>query len=41
MELNRLVETLRTWKEIERVDVNIIYDVVKTLFHRLPDDSFE
>ena len=41
MELNRLVETLRTWKEIERVDVNIIYDVVKTLFHRLPDDVFE
>jgi DNA-binding Lrp family transcriptional regulator len=41
MALNRLVEELRTWKEIERVDVNIIYDIVKTMFHRLPEDMFE
>lgn len=41
MALNRLVEELRTWKEIERVDVNIIYDIVKTMFHRLPEDMFK
>lgn len=41
MELNRLVEELRRWKEIERVDVNIIYDAVKTMFHRLPEDALE
>ncbi len=41
MELNRLVEELRRWKEIERVDVNIIYDAVKTMFHRVPEDAFD
>ena len=41
LELNRLVEELRRWKEIERVDVNIIYDVVKTMFHRLPEDALD
>jgi len=39
LDLNRLVEELRRWNEIERVDVNIIYDVVKTMFHGLPDDA--
>jgi DNA-binding Lrp family transcriptional regulator len=39
LELNRLIEELRTWKEIERVDVNIIYDVVKAMYHRLPEDA--
>jgi len=41
LELNRLVEELRTWKEIARVDVNIVYDVVKAMFHRLPKDAFD
>jgi len=41
LELNKLVEKLRAWKEIERVDVNIIYDVVKTMSHRLPEDAFD
>lgn len=41
LELNKLVEELRMWKEIERIDVNIIYDVVKTMFHRLPEDAFK
>lgn len=40
MELNKLIEELRRWKEIERVDVNIIYDAVKTMFHRLPEAAF-
>jgi DNA-binding Lrp family transcriptional regulator len=41
MELNMLVEELRTWKEIERVDVNIVYDVVKAMSHRLPEEALE
>jgi len=41
LKLNRLVEELRRWKEIERVDVNIVYDVVKTIFHRLPEDALD
>jgi DNA-binding Lrp family transcriptional regulator len=41
MELNMLVEELRTWREIERVDVNIVYDVVKTTSHRLPEEALE
>jgi len=41
MELNMLVEELRTWREIERVDVNIVYDVVKTMSHRLPEEALE
>ena len=36
-----LVEELRTWREIERVDVNIVYDVVKTMSHRLPEEALE
>ena len=40
MELNKLVEELRRWREIERVDVNIIYEAVKTMFHRVPEDAF-
>lgn len=39
LELNRLVEELRRWNEFERVDVNIIYDVAKSLFHRLPEEA--
>jgi len=39
--LNRLVEDLRKWKAIERVDVNIIYDVVKSAFHGLPHNAFD
>lgn len=41
LELNKLVEDLRAWNEIERVDVNIIYDVVKTMSHRLPIGAFD
>ncbi|MDQ1280533.1 MAG: Lrp/AsnC family transcriptional regulator, regulator for asnA, asnC and gidA [Thermoproteota archaeon] len=41
LELNRLVEELRAWKEIERVDVNIVYDVVKAMSHRLPGDALK
>jgi DNA-binding Lrp family transcriptional regulator len=41
LELNKLVEELRKWKEIERVDVNIIYDVVKTMSHRLPESALD
>lgn len=41
LELNKLIEELRIWKEVERVDVNIIYDVVKAMFHRLPEAALE
>ena len=41
LELNKLIEDLRTWKEIQRVDVNIIYDMIKTKLHRLPDAALE
>ncbi len=41
MELNTLIEELRIWKEIERVDANIIYEVAKSTFHRLPEDALE
>jgi Lrp/AsnC family transcriptional regulator for asnA, asnC and gidA len=41
LELNRLVEELRAWKEIGRVDVNIVYDVVKAMSHRLPEDALK
>ncbi len=41
LELNRLVEELRAWKEIERVDVNIVYDVVKAASHRLPEGALK
>ncbi len=39
LDLNRLVEELRKWKEIERIDVNIIYDAIKNRLHNLPDDA--
>jgi DNA-binding Lrp family transcriptional regulator len=41
LELNRLIEELRRWKEIERVDINIIYDAIKTTLHRLPEAALE
>ena len=41
MELNKLVEELRRWKEIERVDVNIIYESVKTMLHRISEEEFK
>ncbi len=31
--LNKLVEELRTWKEIERIETNIIYEVLKSGYH--------
>jgi len=31
--LNKLVEELRTWKEIEKIETNIIYEVLKSGFH--------
>jgi Lrp/AsnC family transcriptional regulator for asnA, asnC and gidA len=39
LKLNNLVEELRRWLEIERVDVNIIYDVVKSGYHSIPEDK--
>jgi DNA-binding Lrp family transcriptional regulator len=33
--LNQLVEQLRTWKEIERIEVNIIYEVLKHNYHTI------
>ncbi len=38
LKLNNLVEELRQWLEIERVDVNIIYEVTKSGFHSIPED---
>lgn len=32
-ELNKLVEELRTWKEIEKIETNIIYEVLKSGYH--------
>lgn len=37
--LNNLVEELRQWLEIERVDVNIIYEVTKSGYHSIPEDQ--
>lgn len=34
--LNRLVEELRTWKEIEKIETNIIYEVLKSGYHDIP-----
>ena len=31
--LNKLVEELRTWKEIEKIETNIIYEVLKSGYH--------
>jgi DNA-binding Lrp family transcriptional regulator len=36
MMLNSLVEQLRKWPQIERIDVNIIYEVLKSGYHRIP-----
>lgn len=34
--LNKLVEELRTWKEIEKIETNIIYEVLKSGYHSIP-----
>ncbi len=39
LKLNNLVEELRQWLEIERVDVNIIYEVTKSGYHSIPEDQ--
>ena len=31
--LNKLVEELRIWKEIEKIETNIIYEVLKSGYH--------
>jgi Lrp/AsnC family transcriptional regulator, regulator for asnA, asnC and gidA len=36
--LNRLVEELRTWKEIEKIETNIIYEVLKSGYHSIQID---
>jgi hypothetical protein len=36
--LTNLVEQLRKWPQVERIDVNIIYDVLKSGYHRIPPD---
>ncbi len=37
--LNKLVEELRTWKEIEKIEANIIYEVLKSRYHDIPVDD--
>jgi DNA-binding Lrp family transcriptional regulator len=34
--LNKLVEELRTWNEIEKIETNIIYEVLKSGYHDIP-----
>jgi DNA-binding Lrp family transcriptional regulator len=34
--LNKLVEKLRTWKELEKIETNIIYEVLKSGYHDIP-----
>ncbi len=34
--LNKLVEQLRTWEEIEKIETNIIYEVLKSGYHNIP-----
>ncbi len=34
--LNKLVEELRTWTEIEKIETNIIYEVLKSGYHDIP-----
>ena len=34
--LNKLVEELRTWDEIEKIETNIIYEVLKSGYHDIP-----
>jgi len=36
--LNKLVEELRTWKEIEKIETNIIYEVLKSGYHDIQID---
>ncbi len=35
--LNKLVEELRIWKEIEKIETNIIYEVLKSGYHDIPE----
>ncbi|MCX9009980.1 MAG: winged helix-turn-helix transcriptional regulator [Candidatus Methanoperedens sp.] len=37
--LNKLVEELRTWKEIEKIETNIIYEVLKSGYHDIPVEA--
>ncbi|MCZ7391811.1 MAG: Lrp/AsnC family transcriptional regulator [Candidatus Methanoperedens sp.] len=37
--LNKLVEELRTWKEIEKIETSIIYEVLKSGYHSIPVDT--
>ncbi len=39
LKLNNLVEELRQWLEIEHVDVNIIYEVIKSGYHSISEDK--
>ncbi len=34
--LNKIVEELRTWNEIEKIETNIIYEVLKSGYHDIP-----
>jgi DNA-binding Lrp family transcriptional regulator len=34
--LNKLVEELRTWKEIEKIETNIIYEILRSGYHDIP-----
>lgn len=39
MILNSLVENLRIWKEIEKIETNIIYEVLKSGYHNISVDD--
>jgi Lrp/AsnC family transcriptional regulator for asnA, asnC and gidA len=39
MILNNLVENLRKWKEIEKIETNIIYEVLKSGYHNISVDD--
>ncbi|MCZ7358104.1 MAG: winged helix-turn-helix transcriptional regulator [Candidatus Methanoperedens sp.] len=39
LKLNNLVEELKQWSEIERIDVNIIYEVIKSGYHFIPAEK--
>ena len=34
--LNKIVEELRAWKEIEKIETNIIYEVLKSGYRDIP-----
>ncbi len=36
--LNKLVEELRTWREIEKIETNILYEVLKSGYHSIQID---